>query len=80
MSGWQPIETAPKINGQEILAWLAYSALEAKRCGKPGRIEVARWSDWIGAWLLDDDASDEMHPITLWHAPPSPPPLTGEAR
>jgi Protein of unknown function (DUF551) len=61
--GWQPIETAPKIDGKRILVvWL-------------GNVQIASWNakvgkwqeDWSGDFTVDDDE------VTHWMLLPEPP-------
>lgn len=72
MTGWQPMETAPK-DGTRILAYVSRKADEANICEIWWEPEYAydNWCVFFGWW---DDDWDLCHEPIAWMPKPPPPP------
>lgn len=76
MSDWQPIESAPKVHGKQILVW----------CSCPKAMAVVFWldadkvmdADFVSGWYISDGHNDPIwyraHPyLTHWRPRLDPP-------
>lgn len=61
---WQPIESAPKMNGQEILV-----------CSKDGRCSVVYWEEDEELWVTDYRGKGNYQCVgaAFWMPLPAPP-------
>jgi sugar phosphate isomerase/epimerase len=73
MNSWQPIETAPKIDGRFVL-------LHPSRCWSADvncDAEVGYWDAWAKAWLAVGPTAEDYTGPTHWMPLPAPPETVG---
>jgi hypothetical protein len=78
MSGWQPIETAPR-DGRTILAWGPYSSEPATvKWEKQGNAAPCWVPNWDEQWVIEHQGDfgteyKSAAPLTHWQPLPAPP-------